>query len=91
MVLRIFEFVDKGGGVVFGGDAAVSLLIGEERVAPQAELAGTLPGLDEGGRREVGPGKVGFAQQVEGVAMGNGDGLPLLGQMAGVDHVDAGR
>jgi hypothetical protein len=89
-VLRVFELVDQGDGIVFGGDGAVSLLVGYERVAAEAEFAGALAGLDEDGGREVGPGKIGLAQDVEGVAVGNGDGFVFFGQVTGIDDIDAG-
>jgi len=59
-----FEFVDEGDGVVFGGDAAVSLLVGDERGGAEAEFAGALAGLNKSGGREVGPQKVGLVEDV---------------------------
>ena len=85
-----FEFVDEGDGVVFGGDGAVSLFVGDEGGGAETEFAGALAGLDESWRREIGPQKIGLAEEFEGVAMGDGDGLVFLGQMAGVDEVDSG-
>src|SRR5271165_2373872 len=89
-VLRVFELVDESDGVVFGGDGAFSLLVGKQLVFAEAELAGALAGLYESGRREISPGKVGFAQHVERVAVGDGDVFVLRGQVAGVDEVDTG-
>jgi len=61
-VLRAFEFVDQGDGVVFYGDGAVSLYITDEGVSAETEFAGALTGLDEHGGREVRPIEIRFVQ-----------------------------
>src|SRR5580692_3053794 len=69
-VAGILEFVDQGDGVIFGGDFALSLVVGHEPRSSQAELAGALPRFDHGGGTEIGPVEVGILEHWQHVAMG---------------------
>jgi hypothetical protein len=60
LVLRFFQLVDQGDGVVFHGDFAVAQGIADEPVFAEAESSGALAGLKEGCWAEGCPIDVGF-------------------------------
>src|SRR5579863_8876174 len=89
-LLRIFQLIHKRNCKVFHGDTALPAIIGDQPVAAQAELAGTLARLDEAGWTKASPVDSGSARDLQGVSMCNRDPLPLLRKMTAVDKGDSG-
>src|ERR1044072_8098196 len=55
----LLDLVHDGDGEVLAADLALALVVLEQVVAAQAELAGALAGLNRGGRRDRRPVEVG--------------------------------
>jgi hypothetical protein len=76
-VAGIFELIYEGDGVVLHGDAALAVGVGDAVVGAEAEFAGALAGLKEGGGAEAGPVDAAGAEMVEDLqaAGGGADGV----------------
>jgi hypothetical protein len=82
-VLRVFEFIHQRDGVVLHRDAALSLVVDDEVVPADAELAGAFAGVEVGGRTKVGPADRGRSQQLQRAPVGFCNRKPLGRQLPG--------
>ena len=62
--MALLQFIDEGNRVIFGGNAAIALGVGQQRVRARAEFARALARRDDRGRREASPVEVGHAAVV---------------------------
>src|SRR5262249_12164175 len=89
-MLGCLELVDERDGIVLHRDAALVLLVGDQFVRSQTELARALPGQEVGGRSQVGPVDRRSSEYVQRLEMCLGDRRIRLGQMPRIDQRYAG-
>src|SRR5579864_1869941 len=84
-----FDFVDEGDGEVFSRDAAFAQFVGEKLIAARAKFGSAPAGFDHPSGANAGPIKVGGAVDVQGIAIGSGDGKVGNGEAGEVDKLQA--
>ncbi|CAM2150607.1 hypothetical protein PT2222_240029 [Paraburkholderia tropica] len=90
--VRVLQFVHEGDGVVLGGNAAVTLRVGDQRVRARAERAGTLARGDQRGGREEGPVEIRHrAVKSECLAVRERDRLVGVREAVRIHQLLAGR
>src|SRR5579883_586760 len=85
--LRVFNFIDKGNGVIFGGDAALPIFVCYELIGTRPIASGTLSRSDEGGRTDIGPIEIGRMVDLQGIAMSQGHGPPSLREIGRINKL----
>src|SRR5437764_6563065 len=85
--VRRFQFIDKGNGVIFGGDVALPFFVGQELVGSCAVMTGALTWGDAVCWGEVRPVQVGGAIDGQCITKSQGTGSPCCREIGRIDKL----